>query len=161
MSNQAGKIVINSRLKDFKYLTVNWIAQKLKVSVPNLSRAFKQKTGKPLRGLILLRKIEISKDLVLKNPQITVKELAARLDYSSARYFIKVFKEHCLITPGTFIKLARISKGTYESLLVRFIFSRSFSGAKIDPGKFQKICDEAIKSYKANFSRRKSSILTQ
>ena len=119
LTQQAEKILLNCRAEDLKYLTVGWIARKLGVSVPNLSRAFKQETGGLLlKHHIFMTKMIICQHLVEKKPDITVKELAALLDYSSSKYFIKVFKKYSMMTPGTYIKLNKIAKELHNLLIL-------------------------------------------
>lgn len=149
LTQQAKEIIIKSRFEDFKFLTVGWIARRLGVSVPNLSRAFKQETGGLLlKDHIFMVKMSFCINLIEKNPDLTVKELADLVDYSSSKYFIKVFKDYTMVTPGTYIKMTKISKEMYSSLYFKhYLKLPPFSGEK--PVSFQKICDDIINSLKS------------
>ena len=90
-----------------------------------------------------MAKMSFCTNLIEENSDLTVKELADLVDYSSSKYFIKVFKNYTMVTPGTYIKLAKISKVKYLSLYHQYHFKLPpFSGEK--PVSFQKICDDLI-----------------
>lgn len=99
---KACEIVDNSRAKAFSFLSVNWIARELEVSVPNLSRAFKEEAGITLREYIARERILCSKLLLEEEEGFTVKEVSEKLDYSSSSYYIRKFKKELGKTPGEF-----------------------------------------------------------
>ncbi|UCH94544.1 MAG: helix-turn-helix transcriptional regulator [Candidatus Aminicenantes bacterium] len=102
LAMEAALMIVISKPEDFKYLTVGWIARKLGVSVPNLSRAFKREIGKTLQKYLFQQRIIKSIILLLENPNLSIKELAEIIDYSSSSYFIKVFKKFCNYSPKKF-----------------------------------------------------------
>jgi AraC-like DNA-binding protein len=107
LTRQAIQIILASQPEDFKYLTVNWIARKLGVSVPNLSRAFKQEKGFPLRQYLSEVKLGHCFLLFEQNPKITVKEVAELMDYSSSNYLRKIFRKSNGISPGKLSRFIR------------------------------------------------------
>ncbi|MCP5046991.1 MAG: helix-turn-helix transcriptional regulator [bacterium] len=95
-------IISKCQLEDLKYLNLAWIAWKLKVSESYITQAFKGIFGKTPSSSLVRRKMELARDLLLDSPGLSMGEVAERLDYSSANYFIKVFKKNAKITPKRF-----------------------------------------------------------
>lgn len=102
LAMEAGLMIAGCKPEDFKYLTVGWIARELGVSMPNLSRAFKREHGKTLQKFLFQQRIIKSVILLLENPNLSIKEVAKIIDYSSSSYFIKVFKKFCNSPPKQF-----------------------------------------------------------
>ena len=93
-------IVRKSKPEDFKYLTAGWIARKLGVSLPNLSRAYTQVMGFNLREVLLRARIFKSVNLMRKKPHLSIKKISEMIDYNNSSYFIHVHVERYGISPG-------------------------------------------------------------
>ena len=111
LARQAVQMVWASQPEDFRHLTVNWIARELGVSVPNLFRACKQEIGMSLQQYLFFVRIEHCLILFKTDPVITVKEVAALVDYSSSKYLSKIFKQCVGITPRKFFRIAHNRPG--------------------------------------------------
>lgn len=105
MTQRVIEHIIRSKPLDFADLNVNEIARRFQVTVPHLSRAFKAEKGICLKKFLLKEKIMCSRFLLIQDRRMTVKELAAALDFCSCDYFIRIFKEHVGMTPGQYRKL--------------------------------------------------------
>lgn len=74
------------------------LAQEIGYNEYYISRTFKSDTGENLNDYINKRKISLAKTL-LKNPGLTVAEIAEKLAFSSPSYFSTIFKKQTGITP--------------------------------------------------------------
>lgn len=83
-------------------ITLDLLADKLQIRSNTASRVFRQTMGTGYTEYIKNRKLERAKELI--NQGFNVKDTAEKLGYSSAQYFIKVFKETYGITPHQYKK---------------------------------------------------------
>ncbi len=82
-------------------ITLEAIAQKLRYSVPYLSKQFKQQTGySPIDYLIRVR-LDKAKALLMRT-EASLQAIAEGVGYSDLSYFIRAFKKHTGVTPGQF-----------------------------------------------------------
>jgi AraC-like DNA-binding protein len=79
-------------------LSLNEIARHLHLSKEHLCRVFKEETGMTIGEYIQREKIHHAKNL-LRNNTLNIKEIAYRLDYSSASQFNRQFKKISGLTP--------------------------------------------------------------
>ena len=105
LTDQIRTYIIKCSPHDFINLTVNEIARRFNITVPDLSRAFKKEQEINLRKFIFNEKITRSRYLLKRYQQLTVKEVAEVLGYSSSNYFIRIFKNKVGVTPGKFRKI--------------------------------------------------------
>lgn len=49
-------------------------------------------------------KINRAKEIMLKNPEINIKSVAQSVGYEDSRYFSRIFKHECKLTPTAWIK---------------------------------------------------------
>lgn len=63
-----------------------------------LSRIFKQEEGISIRDYIEKCRIELAKQL-LSNSQMKIYEIGQKCGYQNTTYFIKIFRNHCQVTP--------------------------------------------------------------
>jgi len=82
---------INSRQETF--FTIDELADFLGISGKTLSTHFKLFTGESVHQYQLNHKLEMAKDLILANPQITLKELASTYGFYDEYHFNKCFKK--------------------------------------------------------------------
>ncbi len=75
-----------------KYFTIEQIAQKLNLSLSTFERTIKKVYGLTPNKYIQYRKLEKAK-LLLRNTEITIKQVAYMLGFNSVSYFSKCFKE--------------------------------------------------------------------
>ncbi len=95
LASKTIKIIGNEFGKDLK---LNEIANRLNVSVPYLSRVFRESTGKNFKEYLIEYKVEKSKELI-KNTNRSIQEIATTVGYSDPNQFIRIFKKYESITP--------------------------------------------------------------
>ncbi|MDR6878416.1 YesN/AraC family two-component response regulator [Bacillus sp. 3255] len=87
-------------------LSVEMIAEQVKLNHAYLSRMFKQEIGKTMLEYLTLRRLEVSKTLLQDTDQ-TINEIAANVGYNNVNSFIRFFKRYEGLTPGDFRKSIR------------------------------------------------------
>lgn len=85
-----------------KDLSLEFLADSLGLRPDILSRTFKQLLGKSYVDYVKEKKLGIAKQLIAQD--MSIKDIAARLGYSSPQYFIKIFKESYGVTPYQYKK---------------------------------------------------------
>lgn len=78
--------------------SVEEIADKLSYSKYYISHVFKEKTGITILNYITKRKIDIAIEL-LKSGELSISEIAEKLNYETAQSFSKMFKKHTGVSP--------------------------------------------------------------
>ena len=72
-----------------------------------ISKIFKSETGDaPIRHLINIR-LEKAREIIEEAPELSIKEVAARVGYEDVYHFSKQFKKHYGVSPSQ-IKLAKV-----------------------------------------------------
>lgn len=84
-----------------KTLTVQSVAEAVRLSPSHFSRLFKNQTGFSPYEYILLRRIDEAKHL-LASTRLSVKEIAYQTGYNSEENFIHSFEKKVGVSPGTF-----------------------------------------------------------
>lgn len=84
-------------------ISITQIARSLHVSREHLSRVFKKGTGYSLKQYVLQRKIRMACKL-LKETNMSIKQIAARLGFMDQANFSKTFQNHMDMTPRDFRK---------------------------------------------------------
>ncbi|WP_318010941.1 helix-turn-helix transcriptional regulator [Clostridium estertheticum] len=85
----------------FNVIMISDLADIMHLSESYFAKLFKEKTGISPHEYILRNKIEISKDLILKN-DYSVTYIAHMFGFSSSQYFSTVFKRFTGISPNIF-----------------------------------------------------------
>lgn len=101
-SSFKSKIDILLQTTDEKDLTLEYLADKLAIRSDELSKIFKQSYGINYSDYVKELKIAKAKQLLLDGYRVN--EIADILGYSSAQYFIKVFKTETGFTPNIYAK---------------------------------------------------------
>ena len=96
---KAASIILQCQPKHFEFVTVNWIAQKLGVSAPNLSRAFRQVRKYSVHEFLKMHKLRRAVELLEKKPKATINEIASLLHYSSGSYLTRIFRKSAGASP--------------------------------------------------------------
>lgn len=88
------------------YISLNDIAEKYHFTASYLSKSFKKKMQiTPLKYVINLR-IERAKQLIKKNPELSLKEIGIMVGYEDQNYFSRIFKNCTGINPTEYIETA-------------------------------------------------------
>lgn len=80
------------------------IAEALGVSKYYVCHKFKKETGMSVSDYLLERRLTLANEL-LRDPSLTVRDVARRVGYSADSYFIKKFKQRFGVTPGSIREL--------------------------------------------------------
>ena len=99
VAHRAVRYIDNCPLEDYRKLNVDWLAAQLQVNPSYLSRTFKEEHDCLLGDYITCRKMDKARELV-ETTKMPVKKIAGLMDYANPSYFIQVFREHNLMTPG-------------------------------------------------------------
>lgn len=107
-SNPIDKSIFFMQENINKSLKISDISNYVKLSDSHLSKIFRNKTGSsPLDYFINLKMQEAIR--LLTNQSLRVKEVAFRLGYNDPFYFTRIFTKHIGSSPGSFIKITKVS----------------------------------------------------
>lgn len=82
-------------------VTIQEIAQNLKLSAGHLGRVYSRTTGHTLEEYLVRQKLEMGKRLLL-DPRLHVSEVADRCGFCNPAYFASVFKKYMHCTPRAY-----------------------------------------------------------
>lgn len=85
-------------------MNVSYVAHAFGLSVSNLSHRFKTQTGTNISDYIREKRLQYTKEL-LREPELTVSDIAARLGYAQPSNFIRKFKSQTGMTPNEYRSL--------------------------------------------------------
>lgn len=84
-----------------KNLSLYTLSQMVYLSIPYLSKVFKEEKGKSLKQFINEVRMEKAKSF-LKNPEFKISEVGEKVGYDKVHGFLKLFKEYTGMTPGEY-----------------------------------------------------------
>ncbi|GBF20404.1 DNA-binding transcriptional regulator MelR [Arenibacter sp. NBRC 103722] len=90
----------NPKLYNFS----SYLSEKLDYSYTYLSSIFSEATYSSIENFVILKKIDFAKSLILQN-NLTLTEIAYKLNYSSVSHLSAQFKKTTGLTPSTFQKI--------------------------------------------------------
>ncbi len=93
--------------KIYQCPTINEISELINISREHLSRIFHTYTGKTLKTYIIQQQLIQSCNLLI-NTNMTIKQIALKMSFSSSTNFIRFFKENMHVTPEKFRKTGTI-----------------------------------------------------
>ena len=145
VAHRAVKYIDNCPLEDYHQLNVDWLAVQLGTNPSYLSRAFKEEHGCLLKDYIVCRKMDKARELI-ETTKMPVKKIAGLMDYANPSYFIQVFREHNLMTPGEHREL-------YKAHQRRQAASAAAAASEEEPEEplWQIIKNRIIKYFKRKF----------
>ncbi len=82
-------------------VTIQGLAQDLKLSAGHLGRVYSRTTGHTLEEYLIRQKLEMGKRLLL-DPRLHVSEVADRCGFCNPAYFASVFKKYMHCTPRAY-----------------------------------------------------------
>lgn len=101
-------------------LSLDVIADRLHYNPNYLSNVFKKETGEKFGDFVQNHRLEVAKKW-LKETNLSVKEIAERLQYRNPQNFIRFFKKKESITPGEYRKNICESRGCFSCGLIQAI----------------------------------------
>ncbi|QDO92625.1 AraC family transcriptional regulator [Formosa sediminum] len=91
--------------EDKTYNTSTLLSTKLNYSYSYLSNVFSEVTYSSIENFVILKKIDYAKELMSSNKELTLTEIAHRLQYSSVAHLSGQFKKITGLTPSSFQKI--------------------------------------------------------
>ncbi|MDE6829015.1 MAG: AraC family transcriptional regulator [Lachnospiraceae bacterium] len=88
------------------YLGLNYISEQVNVSTSYVSKVFKEEYGMGVVEYMNWLRIDHAKK-IMKTQELTVKEIAEKVGFTSDIHFIRIFKKYENTTPGVYQKQSR------------------------------------------------------
>jgi AraC-like DNA-binding protein len=82
-----------------KELSVKILARRFNVSRVYLSRSCRRNFGVPLKLLLHRERMERSKELLRRSPELSVSQVCHRVGLDDTRYFCRIFNDYYSISP--------------------------------------------------------------
>jgi AraC-like DNA-binding protein len=95
-----------------------YLSDKLKLKYSHISKIFSDFTYTSVANFIILQKTELAKQLIISN-ELSISEIAFKLNYSSTAHFTNQFKNITGLTPTTFQRI--MNKRRNSSIKVRIM----------------------------------------
>ncbi|MBR6890059.1 MAG: helix-turn-helix transcriptional regulator, partial [Clostridia bacterium] len=92
-------------------LSVQMLADRFGLSLPYLSREFKNSKGIGVLNYINQYRIDKAKEILLHDEDATLADVAQRVGYSSSQTLIRIFKRYAGVTPGQFREAGKNAHG--------------------------------------------------
>ncbi|MBR6219390.1 MAG: helix-turn-helix transcriptional regulator [Clostridia bacterium] len=92
-------------------LSVQMLADRFGLSLPYLSREFKNSKGIGVLNYINQYRIDKAKEILLHDEDATLADVAQRVGYSSSQTLIRIFKRYEGVTPGQFREAGKNAHG--------------------------------------------------
>ncbi len=74
------------------------------ISARHFERAFRQSTGFPPHAYVMERRLDMARDLLIKQPELPIEEISLRVGFSSTSHFSSAFRRRTGFTPTNFRK---------------------------------------------------------
>ncbi len=72
------------------------------ISARHFERAFRQSTGSPPHAYVMERRLDVARDLLIKQPELPIEKISLRLGFSSSSHFSSAFRRRTGFTPTNF-----------------------------------------------------------
>ncbi|ADV49118.1 transcriptional regulator, AraC family [Cellulophaga algicola DSM 14237] len=102
-------LVVNGDEEAQKYNVSTYLSEKLDYSYAYLSNLFSETTHTSIENFVILKKIDVAKTLIIEN-DLTLTEIAYKLNYSSVAHLSTQFKKTTGLTPSSFQKIIKKRK---------------------------------------------------
>ncbi len=96
------------------HVTIQDLAAALQLSAGHLSRVIRRNTGMTLEELLIRRRVELAKRMLL-DPRFNVAQVAERCGFCNPAYFASVFKKYVSRTPREFARAPHLAPDPTES----------------------------------------------
>jgi len=98
--------LINDIEKGKKYNVSSYLSEQLNYSYTHLSAQFSEVTHSSIENFIILKKIDAAKQMIIEK-NLTLTEIAFRLNYSSVAHLSAQFKKTTGLTPSAFQRIIK------------------------------------------------------
>ena len=98
--------LIKDSEKSRKYNVSNYLSEELNYSYAHLSALFSEITYSSIENFIILKKIDLAKELIIQK-DFTLTEIAYKLNYSSVAHLSSQFKKTTGLTPSAFQRIIK------------------------------------------------------
>lgn len=98
--------LVNNPNVSQKYNVSDYLADKLNYSYAHLSTVFSETNHSSIENFIILKKIDVAKHLII-HKNLTLTEIAYRLNYSSVAHLSSQFKKTTGLTPSAFQRIIK------------------------------------------------------
>lgn len=98
--------LINNSAKNKKYNVSTYLSNQLNYSYAHLSTLFSEITHSSIENFIILKKIDAAKQMIIEK-NLTLTEIAYRLNYSSVAHLSAQFKKTTGLTPSAFQRIIK------------------------------------------------------
>lgn len=88
-----------------RLITLSDLSEVLKVTPQHLCNMFKKVTSQRVFEYINLKRIQKSKELLLQQEQLQIKEISSIVGFDDVSYFCSLFRKIEQISPGEFRRL--------------------------------------------------------
>lgn len=95
----------------------DYLSEKTKVSYTNLSTTFSTVENTTIEHFFILQKIERIKELLIYH-ELSIEEIAYKLEYSSAQYLANQFKKYTGLTPTQFRQNNQVRRRPLDQVLM-------------------------------------------
>lgn len=85
-------------------LSLESASERFRISASYISKLFRKYTGMSFGEALTMTRIEAAKRLIKSEPEMLMKDVAARVGYSDPFYFSKVFKARTGVSPSEFLR---------------------------------------------------------
>jgi AraC family transcriptional regulator len=75
------------------------------ISARHFERAFRQSTGSPPHAYVMERRLDVARDLLIKQPELPIEKISLRVGFSSSSHFSSAFRRRTGFTPTNFRKI--------------------------------------------------------
>ncbi|QQO09495.1 PocR ligand-binding domain-containing protein [Breznakiella homolactica] len=96
------------------------VADAMNRSRSTISHTLKRQLGLSFKQLYILKRIQRFESIITMEPDISIREAAARVGYDDPYYFSRIYKKVRLAAPSVFIKSIRDSRSAEEKMAEPF-----------------------------------------
>jgi len=101
--------LLHDHTKNRTYNVSTYLAETLNYSYSHLSAVFSESTHTSIENFVILRKSDVAKQLIIED-QLTLTEIAFKLNYSSVAHLSAQFKKTTGLTPSQFKRIIKKRK---------------------------------------------------
>jgi two-component system, response regulator YesN len=102
LSDRVVEFVLSRTLEELAALTVESIANSIKINRSHLSRTFRAEKNFTIEEFVFKIKIIRAAAMLKDNTELTIKDISTRMGFCRCDYFIRIFKRYFGTTPARY-----------------------------------------------------------